>query len=99
MGLHPAVLSSALEGAGTVTSALVPWNTCGVFISDTLGIGVAQYGIYAIFNWLMPVINALCAYVGTPKDLTTSPTRSRLPPSKETVCLSSEPCPARGRGF
>ena len=74
MGLHPAVLSSALEGAGTVTSALVPWNTCGVFISDTLGIGVAQYGIYAIFNWLMPVINALCAYVGiTLKDLDNKP--------------------------
>ena len=32
MGLHPSVLSSALEGAGTVTSALVPWNTCGVYI-------------------------------------------------------------------
>ena len=74
MGLHPAVLSSALEGAGTVTSALVPWNTCGVFISDTLGIGVAQYGIYAIFNWLMPVVNALCAYVGiTLKDLDNKP--------------------------
>ena len=57
MGLHPAVLSSALEGAGTVTSALVPWNTCGVFISDTLGIGVAQYGIYAIFNWLLSLIH------------------------------------------
>ena len=48
--------------AGTVTSPLVPWNTCGVYISDTLDIGVAQYGIYAIFNWLMPVVNALCAY-------------------------------------
>ena len=38
MGVHPAVLSSALEGAGTVTSALIPWNTCGVFIKDTLNI-------------------------------------------------------------
>ena len=36
MGVHPAVLSSALEGAGTVTSALIPWNTCGVFIKDCL---------------------------------------------------------------
>ena len=74
MGLHPAVLSSALEGAGTVTSPLVPWNTCGVYISDTLDIGVAQYGIYAIFNWLMPVVNALCAYVGiTLKDMDNKP--------------------------
>lgn len=74
MGLHPAVLSSALEGAGTVTSALIPWNTCGVYISDTLGIGVAQYGIFAIFNWLMPIINWLCAALGlTLKDLDNKP--------------------------
>ena len=78
MGLHPAVLSSALEGAGTVTSPLVPWNTCGVYISDTLDIGVAQYGIYAIFNWLMPVVNALCAYVGiTLKDLDNKPYKKK----------------------
>lgn len=38
MGVHPAVLSSSLESAGTVTSALIPWNTCGVFIKDTLNI-------------------------------------------------------------
>ena len=74
MGLHPAVLSSALEGAGTVTSALIPWNTCGVYIFDTLGIGVAQYGIFAIFNWLMPIINWLCAALGlTLKDLDNKP--------------------------
>lgn len=74
MGLHPAVLSSALEGAGTVTSALIPWNTCGVYISDTLGIGVEQYGIFAIFNWLMPIINWLCAALGlTLKDLDNKP--------------------------
>ena len=70
MGLHPMVLSGALEGAGTVTSALIPWNTCGVYISDTLGVGVAQYGPWAIFNWLMPIVNWLCALLGlTLKDL------------------------------
>ena len=35
-GLHPALLSGTLESAGTVTSALIPWNTCGVFITSTL---------------------------------------------------------------
>ena len=77
MGVHPAVLSSSLESAGTVTSALIPWNTCGVFIKDTLNIapwGAGGYGPWAIFNWLMPVINALCAYVGiTLKDLDNKP--------------------------
>ena len=78
MGLHPSVLSSALEGAGTVTSALVPWNTCGVYISDTLNITVPEYGMFAMFNWLMPVINAACAWVGvTLKDMDNKPYKKR----------------------
>lgn len=78
MGLHPTVLSSALEGAGTVTSALIPWNTCGVFISDTLKMGVGQYGPWAFFNWMMPIINLVCAYVGvTLKDLEGKPFKKK----------------------
>ncbi len=78
MGLHPTVLSSALEGAGTVTSALIPWNTCGVFISDTLNIEVVQYGPWALFNWLMPIINVLFAALGlTLKDLDNKPFRKQ----------------------
>ena len=78
IGLHPTVLSAALEGAGTVTSALVPWNTCGVYISDTLNIEVVQYGPFAIFNWLMPIINAACAWVGvTLKDVDNKPYKKR----------------------
>ena len=64
MGLHPKTLSNALEGAGTVTSALIPWNTCGVYIEETLGIGVAQYGPWAVFNWLMPIMNIALAVPG-----------------------------------
>ena len=63
-GLHPATLSNALESAGTVTSALIPWNTCGVFILGTLNIGVAQYAPYAVFNWLMPLVTIAMAYMG-----------------------------------
>lgn len=78
MGLHPSVLSSALEGAGTVTSALVPWNTCGVYIRDTLSITVPEYGMFAMFNWLMPVINAACAWFGwTLKDMDNKPYKKR----------------------
>ena len=78
MGLHPSVLSSALEGAGTVTSALVPWNTCGVYIRDTLNITVPEYGMFAMFNWLMPVINAACAWFGwTLKDMDNKPYKKR----------------------
>lgn len=63
-GLHPKSLSNALESAGTVTSALIPWNTCGVFIMSTLGVGVAEYGVWAIFNWLMPIMTVLLAIAG-----------------------------------
>lgn len=67
MGLHPACCSNALESSGTVTSALVPWNTCGAYITSTLGLtawGPGGYGPFAIFNWLMPIINIVMAYMG-----------------------------------
>ena len=67
MDLDPACLSNALESSGTVTSALVPWNTCGAYIKDTLGItawGAGGYGPFAIFNWLMPIMNIVLAYLG-----------------------------------
>lgn len=78
MGLHPTVLSSALEGAGTVTSALIPWNTCGVFISDTLKIDVVHYGPWALFNWMMPIMNFAFVALGlTLKDQDNKPFRKK----------------------
>ena len=63
-GLHPKCLSNALESAGTVTSALIPWNTCGVFISTTLGIELVTYAPWAVFNWLMPIAVIVMAFMG-----------------------------------
>jgi NhaC family Na+:H+ antiporter len=60
-GLAPENLSRTLEDSGTVTSVLVPWNTCGAYHSGVLGVGVAEYGIYAIFNWLSPMMTLLFA--------------------------------------
>lgn len=54
-GLHPKMLSNALESGGTTTGALIPWNTCGVFMATTLGIATVEYLPYAIFNYLMPI--------------------------------------------
>ena len=62
--LSPSSLSNALESAGTVTSALVPWNTCGAYISTNLGVTVIQYGPWAVFNWLMPIVTVIMAYLG-----------------------------------
>nr|WP_321225651.1 Na+/H+ antiporter NhaC family protein [uncultured Psychroserpens sp.] len=53
-GLAPENLSRTLEDSGTVTSVLIPWNTCGAYQSGVLGVGVGEYFAYAIFNWLSP---------------------------------------------
>ncbi|MET3576341.1 Na+/H+ antiporter NhaC [Bhargavaea ullalensis] len=64
MGLASKNLSRALEDGGTLTSVFVPWNTCGVFIFGTLGVGVAGYAPYAILNFLCPVISIIYAMTG-----------------------------------
>jgi NhaC family Na+:H+ antiporter len=63
-GLKPENLSRALEDSGTVTSALVPWNTCGAYQSSVLGVATGEYFIYAIFNWMSPLVSLLLAATG-----------------------------------
>lgn len=60
-GLAPENLSRTLEDSGTVTSVLVPWNTCGAYHSGVLGVSVAEYFVYAIFNWLSPITTLIFA--------------------------------------
>ena len=60
-GLAPENLSRTLEDSGTVTSVLVPWNTCGAYHSGVLGVGVGEYALYAMFNWLSPFMTLLFA--------------------------------------
>jgi NhaC family Na+:H+ antiporter len=55
-GLAPQNLSRTLEDAGTMTSALVPWNTCGAFMAATLGVPTLSYAPYAFLNLMNPVI-------------------------------------------
>lgn len=59
--LAPENLSRTLEDSGTVTSVLIPWNTCGAYQSGILGVSVGDYFIYAIFNWLSPFMTLLVA--------------------------------------
>ncbi|MFV0517475.1 MAG: Na+/H+ antiporter NhaC [Aminipila sp.] len=63
-GLHAKTLSNCLEGSGTVTSALIPWNTCGVYIFSVLGVSTYQYFPYAMFNYLMPLMVFLLSIPG-----------------------------------
>ncbi|MFB1003374.1 MAG: Na+/H+ antiporter NhaC family protein [Bacteroidia bacterium] len=60
-GLAPENLSRTLEDSGTVTSVLIPWNTCGAYQSATLGVGVGEYALYAIFNYISPFMTLLFA--------------------------------------
>lgn len=60
-GLAPENLSRTLEDSGTVTSVLIPWNTCGAYHSGVLGVSVADYFFFAIFNWLSPFMTLLFA--------------------------------------
>lgn len=60
-GLAPENLSRTLEDAGTVTSVLIPWNTCGAYQSGVLGVSVSEYFTYAIFNWLSPITTLVFA--------------------------------------
>jgi len=63
-GLHPVNLSRTLEDSGTVTSVLVPWNTCGAYNEGVLGVATGDYFMYAIFNWLSPLMTLLIAGMG-----------------------------------
>lgn len=63
-GLAPVNLSRALEDAGTITSPLVPWNTCGAYMAATLGVATLDYLPYAFFNLLSPFVAAALAFAG-----------------------------------
>ena len=63
-GLHPVNLSRTLEDTGTVTSVLVPWNTCGAYNAGVLGVPTVDYFIYAIFNWISPFMTLTVAALG-----------------------------------
>ena len=57
--LAPQNLSRALEDSGTLTSVLVPWNTCGAFMAQTLGVPTLSYAPFVFFNLINPLVAAL----------------------------------------
>ncbi len=63
-GLAPENLSRTLEDSGTVTSVLVPWNTCGAYQTSVLGVSVSEYFAFAVFNWLSPIMTLIVAGFG-----------------------------------
>jgi Na+:H+ antiporter, NhaC family len=59
--LAPENLSRTIEDSGTVTSVLIPWNTCGAYHSSVLGVPVFDYFIYAVFNYVSPFMTLIFA--------------------------------------
>ena len=63
-GLAPQNLSRTLEDSGTVTSVLVPWNTCGATQTAVLGVATGTYLPYCFFNIISPIMTMFFAYAG-----------------------------------
>jgi len=63
-GLAPKNLSRALEDSGTLTSPFIPWNTCGAFMSTTLGVSCFLYAPFCFLNYINPIISIVYGYTG-----------------------------------
>ncbi len=64
LGLHPKNLSRALEDSGTLSSPLIPWNSCGAFMGATLGVNPLLYLPYAFLNLANPLVSIFYGYTG-----------------------------------
>jgi NhaC family Na+:H+ antiporter len=56
-------LSRTLEDSGTITSPLVPWNTCGAYMSGTLGVATLAYLPFCFFNLICPIISVAYGFL------------------------------------
>lgn len=63
-GLQPKCLSRTIEDAGTMTSPLIPWNTCGAFMATTLGVATIEYAPFVFISILSPIIAIIYGYTG-----------------------------------
>ncbi|MFT7287089.1 MAG: NhaC family Na+:H+ antiporter [Halieaceae bacterium] len=63
-GLSRLNLSRTLEDSATLTSALIPWNTCGAYMAATLGVATVSYAPFAIFNFVCPIIAVIYGFAG-----------------------------------
>jgi Na+:H+ antiporter, NhaC family len=62
--LHPETLATAVENSGTITSPLIPWNSCGAYMTATLGVSTFVYLPYCFFNFLNFIIGMIYGFVG-----------------------------------
>lgn len=63
-GLAPVMLSRTVADSATVTSVLIPWNSCGAYVAAALGVATFSYAPYAFFNLLSPLITIAFTFAG-----------------------------------
>ncbi len=91
-GLHPKNLSRTLEDSGTLTSALIPWNTCGAYMSGVLGVSCFAYLPFAFLNLASPLISMFYGFTGI--------TIEKIEDDPESlVGVSEDEMPERGSGM
>jgi NhaC family Na+:H+ antiporter len=86
-GLHPKNLSRALEDSATLTSPLIPWNSCGAFMWATLGVYPLAYAPFAFMNLLNPIVSIFYGFTGI--------TMEKLPEADATDSEDDATTPAR----
>jgi NhaC family Na+:H+ antiporter len=78
-GLKPQNLSRTCADGGTVTSPLVPWNSCGAFMSATLGVSTMLYLPYCVFNYASPIMSWIWGITGMKIERFETAERERRP--------------------
>jgi NhaC family Na+:H+ antiporter len=63
-GIAPQTLSRQIEDTATITSVLIPWNSCGAYASGVLGVETIAYAPFAFFNWINPIVSFIYALLG-----------------------------------
>ena len=64
LGLEPRLLGRSIEDSVSVTSVLIPWNSCGITQSTVLGVATLSYLPYCVFNYMCPIMSVVIAYIG-----------------------------------
>lgn len=64
LGLEPRLLGRSIEDSVSVTSVLIPWNSCGITQSTVLGVATLSYLPFCVFNYMCPIMSVVIAYIG-----------------------------------
>jgi NhaC family Na+:H+ antiporter len=87
-GLDPLVLSRTLEDSGTITSPLIPWNTCGAYMYSVLMVNPFDYIFYCFFNLINPVLAVAYGYVGFKiKTISINTCKKTIRKTEQTPCV------------